>query len=100
MTNQIRITPEALWSVAARHVEVADVVTRSRLAGANIEAALCSYGPIKNQTKAAVANLLRVRDAELRTHEIRHRDVASRLRQAAANFTATEDLNAERLRLE
>jgi hypothetical protein len=41
-----------------------------------------------------------LRDAELRVHDIRHRDAASRLRQAAANFTAAEDLNAERLRLE
>jgi len=100
MANDIRINPEALWSVAGRHKDVADVVARSRLAGANIEAVLCSYGPIMNQTKAAAANLLRVRDAELRAHVIRHRDAASRLRQAAANFTATEDLNAERLRLE
>jgi hypothetical protein len=100
MTNHIRINPEALRSVAARHDEVADVVTRSRLAGANIEAMLCSYGPIMNQTKAAAANLLRVRDAELRAHDIRNRDAATRLRQAAVNFTATEDLNAERLRLE
>ena len=100
MTNHIRINPEALWSVAARHENVADILTRSRLAGANIEAVLCSYGPIMNQTKAAATNLLRLRDAELRAHDIRHRDAASRLRQAAANFTATEDLNADRLRLE
>ena len=44
--------------------------------------------------------LLRLRDAELRANDIRHRDAASRLRQAALNFTATEDLNTERLRLE
>jgi hypothetical protein len=100
MTNHIRINSEALRSVAARHEEVADVVARSRLAGANIEAVLCSYGPIMNQTKAAATNLLRLRDAELRAHDTRHRAAASRLRQAAANFTATEDLNAERLRLE
>ena len=100
MTNHIRINSEALGSVAARHEEVADVVARSRLAGANIEAVLCSYGPIMNQTKAAATNFLRLRDAELRAHDIRHRDAASRLRQAALNFTATEDLNTERLRLE
>ena len=100
MTNHIRIKPAALWSVAARHEEVADVVARSRLAGVNIEAVLCSYGPIMNQTKAAATNLLGLRDAELRAHDFRHRDAAARLREAAANFTATEDLNAERLCLE
>ena len=31
-------------------------MARSRLAGANIEAVLCSYGPIMNQTKAAATD--------------------------------------------
>ena len=100
MANDIRINPEALWSVAARHEEVADVLARSRVAGADIEAVLGSYGPIMNRTKSAAANLLHLRDAELCAHEVQHRDTAVKLRQAASNFGATEDLNAERLRLE
>jgi hypothetical protein len=100
MTDPIRISPEVLRAVASHHDEVADVIARSRLAGPEIAVALRSYGPIMHETKAAATDLLTLRDTELRAHDTRHRDAANNLRQAAANFVATEDLNAERLRLE
>lgn len=100
MTDHIRITPEVLGAVATRHDEAADIIAQSRLAGPKIEAALRCYGPIMHQTKAAAAGLLGLRDAELRVHDTRHRDVADALRRAALSFVATEDLNAERLNLE
>jgi hypothetical protein len=100
MTDLIRISPEALLVGAARHEEVADVIAASRRAGTDIATALRSYGPIMHQTKVAAASLLELRDAELVAHGTRHRDAADTLRRAAADFTATEHLNAERLRLE
>ncbi len=100
MTDHIRITPEVLGAVATRHDEAADIIAQSRLAGPKIEAALRCYGPIMHRTKAAAADLLGLRDRELRVHDTGHRDAADALRRAAVSFASAEDLNAERLTLD
>jgi hypothetical protein len=98
MPDHIRIEPDVWHAVAARHDDAADIIARSRLAGPDIADALGTYGPILHQTKAAAADILMLRDAELHAHDRSHRDAADALRRAAAGFASTEDHNAEWLR--
>ena len=49
----IRITPELLIQVAARHESVADEIAAARAAGSDILAAVATHGPIMHQFKAA-----------------------------------------------
>lgn len=100
MTDDIRIEPDVWRAIAGRHEQVADIIARSRLAGPEIGGALQSYGPIMHRTKAAAAAILTLRDAELRAHDGSHRQAADTLRQAILAFTATEEHNTERLRVE
>jgi hypothetical protein len=99
MTDRIEITPTVLRAVADQHDEVAEHITVAQSAGAEIAAAVASYGPIMYQVKAAAADLLRARDAALGEHAATHRNAADLLRRAAATFTSEDELNAERLRL-
>jgi F0F1-type ATP synthase membrane subunit b/b' len=100
MTDRIQITPEVLRAVADRHDEVADKIAAARAAGAEISAAVASYGPIMHQVKAAVADVLGQRDAALLAHDTTHRSAADALRREATNFTSADELNAERLRID
>jgi hypothetical protein len=100
MTEDIRIEPDVWRMVAGRHDDAADIIARSQLAGPDIADALRGYGPIMHRTKVAAADVLILRDAELRAHGGSHRNAAEALRRAAATFAATEDHNTERLRLE
>lgn len=99
MNDRIQISPEVLRAVADHHDDVADRIAAARLAGADIQAAVSSYGPIMHRVKAAVADLLGERDAALLEHDRTHRTAADLLRREAANFTTADELNAERLRL-
>jgi hypothetical protein len=99
MNDRIQITPAVLRAVADVHDEVAEQITTAQAAGAEIRAAVASYGPIMHQVKAATADLLNQRDATLGEHAATHRSAADLLRRAAANFTSADELNAERLRL-
>jgi hypothetical protein len=100
MNDRIQISPEVMRAVADQHDEVADTIAAARQAGAEIHAAVTSYGPIMHQVKAAVADLLGQRDAALLAHDSTHRDTADYLRRHARNFIAADELNAERLRLD
>lgn len=100
MTDRIHISPEVMRAVADHHDEVADKIADARQAGTGIHEAVSSYGPIMYQVKAAVADLLSQRDAALLAHDATHRSAADELRRQATNFTATDDANAERLRLD
>lgn len=100
MTDHIRVEPDVWRAVASRHEQVADILARSRLTGPEIAGALHSYGPIMHRTKTAAADILRLRDAELRAHDGSHRNAADALRQAASAFSTTEEHNTERLRLD
>jgi Excreted virulence factor EspC, type VII ESX diderm len=99
MNDRIEITPTVLRAVADQHDEAAEHITVAQSAGADIQAAVASYGPIMHQVKAAAADLLRQRDAALGEHAATHRSAADLLRRAAADFTSADELNAERLRL-
>ena len=99
MNDRIQISPEVMRAVADQHDEVADRLDEVRAAGAEIHAAVASYGPIMHQVKAAVADLLGNREATLLSVQSTHRNTADNLRLQAANFVATDELNAERLRL-
>jgi hypothetical protein len=99
MNHRIQISPEVMRAVAVQHDEVADRLDEVRAAGAEIHAAVASYGPIMHQVKAAVADLLGSREATLLSVQSTHRNTADNLRRHAANFVATDELNAERLRL-
>jgi Excreted virulence factor EspC, type VII ESX diderm len=98
MSEPIHIGPDVMRTVANHHDEVADKIDAARLAGADIHAAVGTYGPIMHQVKAAVADLLARRDAALLEHAQTHRNAADELRRQAANFTAADGVNAERLR--
>jgi hypothetical protein len=100
MTDRIQITPEVMRAVADQHDEVADKIDEVRVAGTDIHAAVSSYGPIMHQVKAAVTDLLASREAALLSVQNTHRNTADNLRRQATNFTATDELNAERLRLD
>jgi hypothetical protein len=99
MNDRIQITPAVLRAVAEEHDEVAEQITVAQSAGAEIQAAVASYGPIMHQVKAAAADLLRQRDAALGEHAATHRSAADLLRRAATDFTSADELDAERLRL-
>jgi hypothetical protein len=99
MNDRIQINPEVLRAVADHHDEVADKIAAARMAGADIQAAVSSYGPIMHRVKGAVADLLGQRDAALLEHDRTHRTAADLLRREATNFTSADELNAERLRL-
>jgi Excreted virulence factor EspC, type VII ESX diderm len=98
MSEPIQISPEVMRAVANQHDEVADKITAARVAGADIHAAVATFGPIMHQVKAAVADLLAQRDAALLQHEETHRNAADQLRRQATNFTSADEVNAERLR--
>jgi hypothetical protein len=99
MNDRIKISPEVMRAVAEQHDEVADRLDEVRAAGAEIHAAVATYGPIMHQVKAAVADVLASREATLLSVQGTHRDTADNLRRHATNFVATDELNAERLRL-
>ena len=99
MNDRIHISPEVMRAVADQHDEVADRLDEVRAAGAEIHAAVASYGPIMHQVKAAVANALGSREAALLSVQSTHRNTADNLRRQATNFVAADELNAERLRL-
>jgi hypothetical protein len=99
MNDRIQISPEVMRAVADQHDEVADRLDEVRAAGAEIHAAVATYGPIMHQVKAAVADVLGSREATLLSVQRTHRDTADNLRRHAGNFVATDELNAERLRL-
>jgi hypothetical protein len=98
--DHIRVSPEVMNQVADQHDEVADRIGAARAAGEGIHAAVSSYGPIMHRVKAAVADLLGQRDEALLAHDQTHRRAAEELRRQATGFTAVDETNAERLRIE
>lgn len=101
MTSEpVQVSPQLIRDVANQHEEVADQIALARAAGADILLAVAGFGPIMHRVKAAVADVLAQRDAALDQHDATHRDAATALRAAAANFVSQDELNAERLRLE
>ena len=62
----IRITPELLVQVAARHDGVADEIAAARSAGSDILAAVATHGPIMHQFKAAANEVVLRRCSGLR----------------------------------
>ena len=62
----IRITPDLLVQVAARHDGVADEIAAARSAGSDILAAVATHGPIMHQFKAAANEVVQRRDSGLR----------------------------------
>ena len=100
MTDRIQISPEVMRAVADHHDEVADKIADARQAGAAIDEAVTSYGPIMHRVKAAAADLLSQRDAALLAHDATHRSAADALRREAENFVSADEQDAERLRLD
>lgn len=99
MSKPIHISAAVLHEVADSHDQVADTIGTARAAGAEIAAAVDSYGPIMYQVKAAVAEVLAEREAVLLEHDNRHRLAADELRRQARNYVDTDETNAERLKL-
>ena len=96
----IRITPELLVQVAARHDGVADEIAAARSAGSDILAAVATHGPIMHQCKAAASEVVQRRAAALAGHEAAHRAAADKLRTVAAQFGEQEDVNAAAVRFD
>jgi len=95
--QDIRVTPDVLRQIAARHDAVADEIASARSAGQDILDAVATYGPIMHTFKDAVADVVSRRDAAFATHEDDHRAAADKLRDAANRFSEQEDVNAARL---
>ena len=93
----IRVTPDVLRQLAARHDAIADEIASARSAGQDVLAAVSTYGPIMHIFKDAVADVVSRRDAAFATHELDHRATADKLREAANRFGEQEDINASRL---
>ena len=100
MNDRIQVSAAVLHHVADQHDEVADEIDAARTAGADIHAAVSSYGPIMHQVKAAVADLLAEREAALSATHDKHRDTAETLRRTASGYASVDEQNAERLRLD
>jgi hypothetical protein len=98
MTEPIRINPAVLREVAANHEDVARIVDDARARGADIAAAVDSYGPIMHQVKSAIGDLLVDRDTALADHSARHRAAGEELHRAAHLYINMDDENAETLR--
>ncbi len=94
----IRITPELLVQVAARHDGVADEIAAARSAGSDILAAVATHGPIMHQFKTAANEVVQRRDAAFADHEAAHRAAADKLRAVAAQFGEQEEVNAAAVR--
>jgi hypothetical protein len=99
MNDRIQISPEVMRAAADKHDEVAERIVTAQSAGAEIHAAVASYGAIMHQVKAAVADVISQRDTTLGEQAATHRSTADVLRREATNFTSADELNAERLRL-
>lgn len=95
--QNIRVTPDVLREIAARHDAIADEIASARSAGQDILAEVATYGPIMHSFKDAVADVVARRDAAFATHEDDHRAAADKLRDAANRFGEQEDVNAARL---
>lgn len=92
------VDPDAMRTVANNHESVADTIGVARAAGPEIEAAVGSFGPILNQTKAAMQNvLLPQRAVALLGHELTHRGAADLLTKHAAHFEATDQHTGRRI---
>src|SRR5690349_18270210 len=86
MTEPIRIDPAVLREVAVNHEDVARIIDDAREAGADIAAAVDSYGPIMHQVKSAVADVLADRDTALAEHAARHRAASDELNRAVHSY--------------
>ena len=95
--QDIRVTPDVLRQIAARHDAIADEIASARSARQDILSAVATYGPIMHIFKDAVADVVARRDAAFATHEADHRSVADKLRDAANRFGEQEDINASEL---
>src|SRR5262249_36619459 len=95
--QNIRITPDALRQVAARHDSLADDLASARSAGQDILSAVATHGPIMHAFKDAVAAAVTRRDTAFAAHAADHRAAADKLRAAADRFGDQEDINAARL---
>ena len=95
--QSIRVAPDVLRQIAARHDAIADEIASARSAGQEILAAVATYGPIMRTFKDAVADVVARRDAAFATHEDDHRAAADKLREAADLFGQQEGVNAARL---
>lgn len=96
--RNIRVTPDVLRQLAARHDSIADEIASARSAGQDILAAVATHGPIMHAFKTAVADVVDRRDTAFAAHEADHRAAADKLRDAAARFDEQEGINAARLR--
>jgi Excreted virulence factor EspC, type VII ESX diderm len=96
----IRITPDLLNQVAARHESVADEISAARRAGSDILAAVATHGPIMHQFKAAANEVVQRRAMAFANHEAAHRAAADKLRSAAAQFREQEEINAAAVHFE
>ena len=96
----IRITPELLIQIAARHESVADEIAAARAAGSDILDAVATHGPIMHQFKAAANEVVQRRAAAFADHEAAHRAAADKLRSAAAQFGEQEEINAAAVRFD
>ena len=99
MSEPIHINAAVLREVADGHDQVADAIAAARAAGADIAAAVASYGPIMHQVKVAVADVLAERETALLEHDNRHRLAADELRRHARAYVDTDETNAGRLTL-
>ena len=95
--QDIRVTPDVLRQLAARHDAIADEIASARSAGQDVLDAVATYGPIMHTFKDAVADVVSRRDTAFATHEDDHRAAADKLRDAANRFDEQEDVNASRL---
>jgi Excreted virulence factor EspC, type VII ESX diderm len=96
----IRITPDLLNQVAARHEGVADEIAVARSAGSDILAAVSTHGPIMHQFKAAANEVVQRRATAFADHEAAHREAADKLRSVAAQFREQEEINAAAVRFD
>jgi hypothetical protein len=89
----IRITPDALRQLAAKHDGIADELSLARSAGQDILDTVATHGPIMHTFKNAVGDVVARRDAAFAAHEADHRAAADKLRAAADRFGDQEDIN-------
>jgi hypothetical protein len=96
MAESLKIDPEALAAAAAHHRAIGEDLQGPLAAHEQLEAARTAHGAIFADFKAALADTLAARRAEILDQIATNEQIAQAIDAAAVQFSDTEDSNAMR----
>jgi hypothetical protein len=96
MAESLKIDPERLSAAAAHHRAIGEDLQGPLAAHEQLEAARSAHGPIFADFKAALADTLAARRAEIVDQIATNEQIAQTIDAAATQFSETEAANAAR----